>query len=277
MRWRIASTSSRSFCGSRCKVRISSRTRVEAPADRRVAGDKRAQVSAWCSPDPRVFQLVVAEGVDGAGDRPASPFGAAAGRSRTGGAGRGLAGKPGGDALPEAGVVLLRVGVRVVVEEDEVEVGGVAELLPPSLPQPMTANFGCAWWRWRIFSQTSCSVSSTMMSARSERWSEMRSSGCSPARSCASTRNTWAWWASRSRSISRSASPACSASYCVQRFAEAVPVGGDLVEARVEDLVEQDRMAVQVVGRPGGAADQLGNLESACGYCCSKARWRRAG
>ena len=32
MRWRIASTSSRSFCGSRCWVRISSRDGVEPPA-----------------------------------------------------------------------------------------------------------------------------------------------------------------------------------------------------------------------------------------------------
>ena len=45
-----------------------------------------------------------------------------------------------------------------------------------------------------------------------------------------------------------------------QFLAEAVPVGGNVVEARIEDLVEEDRVLLQVLGRPARGADEFGDL-----------------
>ena len=43
-------------------------------------------------------------------------------------------------------------------------------------------------------------------------------------------------------------------------FTEAGPVGGDVVEARIEDLVEQDRVLLQVLRRPARRTHQFGDL-----------------
>ena len=79
----------------------------------------------------------------------------------------------------------------------------------------------------------------------------------SPARSCASRRKVCACWKWRSASICRSASPAWSRMSARELRAPRVPVGRREQHARVEQLVEQQRVPRQVIGRPARRAHQL--------------------
>src|SRR5690606_29967540 len=51
----------------------------------------------------------------------------------------------------------------------------------------------------------------------------------------------------------------------LQVAAEGRPVGGHFQQAGVQQFIEQDRVAVQVGGGPGGGADDVGHLLQSLG------------
>ena len=122
------------------------------------------------------------------------------------------------------------------------------------------AKRGAARWRLRSCAQQASSVTASIRSASADRWSASTSTVSWPARSCASRRNTWAWCASRSTSICRSVSPSWRASCGAQAGAEFLPVRRRVERARVEQLVQQQRVARDVGRGPARCGQQLHHL-----------------
>src|SRR5437667_11118615 len=99
----------------------------------RVSGGKTRAAERIMLPDPGVVLLVARERLDRGHQQPGS---AARPQPQVGieqRAGRGSRGKPVVEALREPRVGLRRLLVRIVVEKDEVEVRGIAELLSAQL------------------------------------------------------------------------------------------------------------------------------------------------
>ena len=109
--------------------------RLERSADLRVAGAEARARQRLVLPRPRpTFSWYCAKRLDRGHQQPGSPDRAAARRSVSNSTPRrGARGEPVVEALREPRVVLRRALVGVVVEEDQVEVGGVAELLAAEL------------------------------------------------------------------------------------------------------------------------------------------------
>ncbi len=107
--------------------------RLEAGADRRVAGAEAGPGQRLVFPDPGLVELVVAEGIDRYGEQAGVAVRAQAQVGLEQDAGRGLARQPGVQALAEACVVFLGIGVGVVEEVNQVKVGDVAEFLAAQL------------------------------------------------------------------------------------------------------------------------------------------------
>ena len=80
-------------------------------------------------PHPGLFELVLPEGLDLAHQESGRAIGAQSQIGFVQHAGRGCAGKPGIDALRQPRVSFRRGLVLVIVEKNDVEVGGVAEFL----------------------------------------------------------------------------------------------------------------------------------------------------
>ena len=184
------------------------------------------------------------------------------------------------DALREARVVLGRRLVRVVVQEDDVQVRGVAEFLAAELAvgdHREARQFAVA--RARAASSTVSSVTCSTQVGEVRQMVGEPLDRQVPREVLREQPKHCAWCASRSTSICRSGSPRRTPSSAPRSCAANALQSGRVGEhARVEQLVEQDRMAVQVFRGPARCAHQLGELgERLAGARRAARDTRRAG
>ena len=106
---------------------------LKAFADRTIAGGKACAREGLVLPHPGRFELVLAKGLERCDEQAGLAVGAQAQIGFEQLACGGLARQPGAGALRQPGIDLGGLGRIVLIQEDDVEVGGVAQLLAAEL------------------------------------------------------------------------------------------------------------------------------------------------
>jgi hypothetical protein len=237
--------------------------RLELLADGRVAGAEAGARQRLVFPDPGVLQLIVAKSFDRTDEHARIAVRAQAQVDLEEHAGRRLGRHPGAHALAETGIEFAGIGLRIVVQIDQVEVGSETEFLAAELAvgddreARRTLGMGMA-----LLQLVPAQIHRRLhhdVGEFAEAVGEVLD-GVHAGDVLRQEVKTCAWWVSRRMSISRSMSSTCRARRAVQILAETLPVGADIKDARIEQFVEQNRVPGQVVGRPRRAADQFGEL-----------------
>jgi len=102
---------------------------LESRADIAVAGGEARPGERLMLPHPGSLELILAEGVKRADEQAGIAVGTQPQVGLEQQAGRRLAGKPGVEPRGEARIVFRSKQIRIVVEENQVEIGGIAEFL----------------------------------------------------------------------------------------------------------------------------------------------------